>query len=426
MDSNIDNTKVKTAIGCLLLGADEISKRVITAFEPFAKRAQNIKALNSFNLDMLEACAQYLDIVLADSSDHKIFTKESLINRIILGLHSFLPSHCSECNECYTVSVSDDQKPLFYCFMCFQGSHDCDPVKSKHESLNVDGVGLLSGHVWLCNECLKSSNPVKPRKSKTRHNSSTKTDPSLSRIQEELQGDIFSPDNQSPTPLTATGLVTPVHESDQHESALSDANRAELQERLSALSKKRACSKYKVGKCPHGLKGNKKVNGEKCEFEHPKKCHRFCSFGKTARGCKKGDNCEYFHPVLCKFSVQKRLCENKDCTYMHLKGTKRSKTTQNAESRQRRDTENRQSDPPKNPPSSSTGNHFLELKNMVEMMQANFLQEIASIKANLQVQQPSVPFVPQFSPSMMMHQPQPSVPYQPPQRQMTFIPQSLC
>ena len=157
---------------------------------------------------------------------------------MILGLHSFLPSHCSECNECYTVSVSDDHKPLFQCFMCFQGSHDCDPVKSKHEAMNTGGIGLLSGHVWLCYECLISSNPIKARKSKARHNSSTKTDPSLSRIQEELQGEITSPANQSPTPLSTSGLQTPLYDStDHHESALSDVNRAELEEKLAVLSK---------------------------------------------------------------------------------------------------------------------------------------------------------------------------------------------
>ena len=115
---------------------------------------------------------------------------------------------------------------------------------------------------------------------------------------------------------------------------------------------------------------------------------------------------------------------------MHLKGTKRSKTTQNDESRQRCDTENRQSIPSgnsENAPANSKGNHFLELKRMVETMQANFLQEIASIKANLQSRPPSVPFTPQFSPNMAMHPPQAPVPFHPnPQRPMTFIPQSFC
>ena len=66
---------------------------------------------------------------------------------------------------------------MFTCLQCFQGCRNCDRINAVHEALST--VGLLVGHVWLCNECHTSCNPVKPRRSKSRHNSTGKEDPAL-------------------------------------------------------------------------------------------------------------------------------------------------------------------------------------------------------------------------------------------------------
>ena len=59
-----DEIKIKTAVG--LLRADELTKRVLTAFDPSANRSANMtKALNSFYLDILEPCANFLGINLS-------------------------------------------------------------------------------------------------------------------------------------------------------------------------------------------------------------------------------------------------------------------------------------------------------------------------------------------------------------------------
>ena len=66
---------------------------------------------------------------------------------------------------------------------------------------------------------------------------------------------------------------------------------------------------------------------------------------------------------------------------------------------------------------------------MVQTMQANFLQEIALIKVNLQFQPSLVQFspTPLNSTNIMMQPSQAQVPYLlNPQQQITFIPQSLC
>ena len=40
------------------------------------------------------------------------------------------------------------------------------------------------------------------------------------------------------------------------------------------------CSFYKVGKCRHGSSGRKVINGRQCNFAHPRKCTKFCKFGR--------------------------------------------------------------------------------------------------------------------------------------------------
>ena len=85
--SSSDSDAVKLAIGNQLLRAEtnEISKRVISIFDPIASLAANIKSLNGFNLNMLEPCAEFLSINLADAEGNKLFTKESLFQRILFA-----------------------------------------------------------------------------------------------------------------------------------------------------------------------------------------------------------------------------------------------------------------------------------------------------------------------------------------------------
>ena len=99
------------------------------------------------------------------------------------------------------------------------------------------------------------------------------------------------------------------------------------------------------------------------------------------------DSCKYFHPILCKFSVQKRLCTHDKCTFTHLKGTKRSEQQMNKHQSARIpvNTDGKQDHVRSNSSGdeNSATNHFLELKTLVQSMNTNFQQELASIKASM-------------------------------------------
>ena len=85
-----------------------------------------------------------------------------------------------------------------------------------------------------------------------------------------------------------------------------------------ADKKMEVCRHYKRGKCKHGRKG------EACDYSHPKPCRKFMEHGnRSPRGCQ--GNCKSFHPRMCSRSLKKGECLNDDCTFAHVKGTKRKK-----------------------------------------------------------------------------------------------------
>ena len=353
--ANTVDMESRTAIGKLLLHADECSKRVLTAYNPTAAHAAaNTKALKKFNLDILEPCAEYLNIRLADDDGNKIFTKDSLVPRIILGVEAHLPSKCSECSEQYTVDFNGSDRPLYHCFMCFQGSHDCSAIKAHWQSEITASIDTsLLGSIWLCHKCHQSSNPVKPRKSRCRHDS------------------LPHQEERDTLPKTHHNEDNPqLHQQRETDQTLT------------------ICDAYKVGSCPHGISGKKLVNDEICPHRHPKRCKKYCRNGPSGRqGCKRGDSCKFYHPTLCKYSLKKRLCTNDKCKFVHLTGTARkapstktgpvSKTTYKRSSRRGRDNPNLNTRDDNATDSAS----FLELKALVQKLTTSFEQELASVKA---------------------------------------------
>ena len=399
----IDNT-CKIVIGNLLHCACPLSKTVVTAFDYKASRAANTVALSSsrFKVESLEACAEFLNITLSDAESNKLFTKATLAPRLVDALFSLLPSTCMECNDHYTVEREPELAPFFTCYRCFQGSHSCELMKEKHEALS--SIPLPTGMIWLCKRCHESMNPIQPRKSKSRHNSVSKSVPSLSRNTDATN----SRQVESSLASSSSMQETPKHPLANLES---EQGRLHLQRRLSEHVDNDespefvdVCKKYKIGQCPHGLRGNKVVNGSTCPNKHPKRCFKYCKHGtKDKGGCKKGTKCTYYHPILCKFSVKGKQCSKPECPYPHLAGTKRSGKETGKYPKKKGTSEGGKSQPVKvrtmpeelltlkKPDSSVNENHFLGLQKMIEEMGMKFQQEIQTLKSNFyHLQFPSV------------------------------------
>ncbi|KAL5271626.1 hypothetical protein ACHWQZ_G002039 [Mnemiopsis leidyi] len=150
-----------------------------------------------------------------------------------------------------------------------------------------------SGSVWLCYECYR------------------KNDLALMPSQ----------------PSQAANLVT----MDESESGKEADNEVDdrvsprrNRESVSVAFEETVCDAYKRRQCPHGLTGKRLIDGQPCKFKHPPRCFRWCKHGDNQRlGCTKGNDCKYLHPKLCRNSVLKRYCPNQDCSYHHLKHTRR-------------------------------------------------------------------------------------------------------
>lgn len=449
-------TSTKTAIGNLLLQADEPGKRVLTAYVPTASKTANIASIKAFNLDVIEPFAEFMGIELANEQQNKIYTKATLAVRIYQAIEAMLPSTCSDCGQIYMNELQPADAPLFHCFICYQGAHHCVTIKSRHTALMESAVPIVAGSVWLCHTCLGDHNPAKPRASKIRHDS-----------------------NASQTHTRhASNASHPGNEAENRDTVLQNQQNTQPQEQevvneQQHVPPKQICPRYKTGKCPHGLRGNKVVEGNTCPFDHPKRCIKFCGFGpKHKYGCKKSTNCRYFHPALCKFSVQKKLCTNESCTFVHLKGTKRKagppdgQPSSNSErpaeppyvhQGSQRAWHPSQSAPPRPPVSDNNPNniltaqqdlldHFLELKTLVQSMGSNFQREIAMLKAGLPQQRtvhystvfpPHTPSPPnmhlqqqhlqQQAQQMLQQQFNPeAAPFHPPPMQTTYIPPTSC
>ena len=111
------------------------------------------------------------------------------------------------------------------------------------------------------------------------------------------------------TPNVA-GTNPPVN---QNTESLGEANTAPT---VDARRKKTICKFYKSRTCKYG------TLGERCPFNHPKKCLKYITHGnKNSRGCKKGKECSLYHPPLCWSSINYGTCDKGDCKFQHIRGT---------------------------------------------------------------------------------------------------------
>ena len=135
------------------------------------------------------------------------------------------------------------------------------------------------------------------------------------------------------SPATSLETEEPVQNSPAH--SLATVRHVSISEEH--LNNPTICQQYANNRCPHGMNGNKVVDGVTCSNLHPRRCRHFCQFGTKRRGgCQKGDNCSYFHPKLCRNSVNSSTCFNENCKFVHLKSTKRRQDRNESNDRRNR------------------------------------------------------------------------------------------
>ena len=399
MSTTIDDYsgKVRLVIGHLMSKADDISKTVLTAYDNSKDRPVNSKVLGGakFQVPSLDACAKFLGIPTLDSADARIFpNKPALAMRIIMEIESLFPNICGECNGEYCNEFGSTNPSALRCFLCFQGSHDCQQFTDKAGKMPDD---LLNGSVWLCHGCNVVNNPVPPKR-KGRSRQVSFSDKSTSAAH-----------SLAPTPV---------------ENSNTGVSSQELTEKLAAVQKQQessgsnsrppddsVCEALKAGKCPHGISGRTLHNDVQCSKFHPKRCRRFTRFGfDSNRGCTLGSNCQMYHVKHCKNSVQHKQCFNEQCTLVHLVGTARTKQKRQPnkdrgsrdpppsrrgeqEYRRREDSVSGNRPPRDNSRSRgkdqqpSSSDSFLEIQTLLKAMKGDFQKELAALKDQINGQE---------------------------------------
>ena len=394
MDSEISDlsNKINLVIGDLLSKADPVSKSLLTAFDSSKDMHVNCKFMSSsrFSKEDLVTCAQFLKIETENLEGNPLFSnKPSLANRIILEIQSLYPAICGSCDTEYSIKFDSESKPALRCFLCFQGCHDCELFAEP----TVDSSKYPPGTVWLCSTCHKINNPIKPAKSKASKAASRDQSRSHTPIR----------DDNSQVPLDKNELLTRLNklkvEQVDSENSSSHTNKQSVQFND-------VCELFQLGKCPHGVSGKTSAKGKpSCPKSHPKRCTKFIKYGKKNRyGCRRGDKCKFYHPQHCPTSLSQKSCYSKECTLVHLAGTKRHKPP-DQESYRRNDAKNnnKQGSSSKNNSQRSrsratsesqnttgspqTGTDFLELRSLLMTFRDTLQKDIIGLKSSIAEQE---------------------------------------
>ena len=292
----------REVIGDLLNNADPLAKKVVSAYRYDATYNSNLESFRKFDAKHLEAAATLLGYTVRGDNKKLYKNLKILSDRILLKIEALFETHCNDCGEEYTNKLDDE--PLLSCQVCLQGSHNCDKVQERFDALNEVPENLrLLGMVWLCSGCLKKNSlTLMPAQTpSTSENPAEIVEREQTEEEEEVEEE-------------AESLSVGERESSRRNRPAQQSNDQEI------------CSAYKFRNCPHGLTGKKLINGKPCEKRHPPRCFRYCKHGDNKRlGCVKGKNCNYYHPRICKDSLTKRECFNKECKFDHLKFTRRKK-----------------------------------------------------------------------------------------------------
>ena len=401
MENKKLDEKIKIVVGEILGRADPVSKKVLTAFDPSKDAPANQRLLKKFSRNELDIFAEFLKIPLINiQTKEKLFSnRDKLTKRIILEITALYPTTCDECSQEYC--VTSDKIPLVRCYICLQGSHDCEDITARIESMRSSS-SLPLGTVWLCSGCRVANNPFPAPDSSVKPES--------------------APPTTAPTTTTSTNMATPDIIPEQSPQ-VSGISQAELAAKLALIKEqqeteeskpnkcKTVCPKLAEGKCPHGVSGKTPSNGkEHCENYHPKRCRNFMSYATHKKfGCSKGDDCTYYHPQHCKSSLRNKTCFNESCTAVHVNGTRRTKDNQpssnsktdrsktktgskkskNSES-QSRPTYRRDEIPTATERNTSntksSEDHFLEIRSLLQGMQDKFQKEIETLKVDITLQ----------------------------------------
>ena len=234
-----------------------------------------------------------------------------------------------KCGQSTCDSRFDDVENSINCGVCKIWFHiTC--VKLDKDEADLVKKCKSKSILWKCENCVieqPSLGTVLKKISAIEKLLSTKFDEFDNKILKIQENALQQRDDQEleKSVLLNTNIGLDEHtETEELTNNITDTNPASIKKRVQFESEIKVCEYYKKSKCRHGSSGKQLIDGKECKFLHPRKCIKYCRYGKDpVRGCSR-TTCSLFHPVLCKNSIEFMMCNNPTCTFTHLAGTKRN------------------------------------------------------------------------------------------------------
>lgn len=340
VESNPGPQSVDDILAALSVGALNTNIRdCIRLYRKEATTTQHKKAFSKCDKNTLVETMNYLNVPNQDE-----YTKESVINNLIVRIQNLLPDMCRMCHAEYCMKL--EETAVVSCSLCGQSAHneciaqkmgmDCELLEELdlEESRNrINPLGIPGLH-YICGACEENVIPS-TEAGKLRRRKNTVVDTNEETVFQSSTGDMSNSQDENnttdPPPSQLNNETDNLLSMDDH---LNETNHLSQTSTPPSPSQTGAtppqappntargiCSFYRRGTCRFGM------TGKGCPKEHPKACRKLTEHGNRGpRGCNKGKNCESFHPRMCPQSLSAGECLTLDCRLRHVAGTKRDTT----------------------------------------------------------------------------------------------------
>ena len=303
----MDMDKCVAKMARIIAAATEEIKPVLVKIKMNASKMENMKSLDkclggpAISNEMLANTLAFLKDTQAGDEDIAGLLKEGKKESIIREVFSLMPLPCLTCTM--DVEFQPGDRPQVRCRRCKRGACvECLPEPK-------------TGWVYLCSICDKDVQKEQSipeslftaRKRKGAEKPATQETATQNRF-ENLELEEGEEDEEDWE-----------EEERKREEKRKNENRGRSVDKEKEKVKE-VCKAFKFGgKCPHGMRGNKKhMQWEHCNKAHPKVCNKLLAQG--TRGCD-GKECEKYHPKMCYSSMNSKRCTREKCTFWHCKGT---------------------------------------------------------------------------------------------------------
>ena len=271
------------------------------------------------------------------------YRSDALPHELVCRIQNLFPDICQLCSSKYCIKLTDT--PIVSCTRCGQGCHNPCLLRlmgKTEEDLNESnnhGKSLINpfgqvGFIYFCGACQlevipqKDELKVKTGRKRTGPPASQTTNaaapPVNTNTSEDSNTNQTNSNNEQVNSNAAQRQAVQQHPPSGNSTPPPSDAASRGQGAQSNI-----CKFYKDGRCKYGISGRK---GSTCNYEQPKACPKYLVNGnRTGRGCS-NNQCRLFHPKMCNSSLRDRICYKADCRFIHIRGTKRTRTSSTSSS----------------------------------------------------------------------------------------------